>query len=107
MLFDHIGHVMVIPMKKALAVSEFKARCLAVLDEVARTGEGVTLLKRGKPLARVVPAASLDHDHPQHRLHGTLEILGDVVSPVLPVDAWEAEHASVRPRRKRAVKKRT
>lgn len=93
-------------MKKALAVSEFKARCLAVLDEVARTGEGVTLLKRGKPLARVLPAASVDHDHPQRRLAGTIEILGDVVAPALPVDAWEAEHAPTRPRRKRTTKKR-
>jgi prevent-host-death family protein len=106
MLFDHIGHVNMVAMKKALAVSEFKARCLAVLDEVARTGEGVTLLKRGKPLARVVPAASFDHDHPQHRLRGTIEILGDVVAPVLPADAWEVEQAPVQPRRKRAAKKR-
>jgi prevent-host-death family protein len=87
-------------MKKALAVSEFKARCLAVLDEVARTGEGVTLLKRGKPLARVLPVVSAEHEHPQRRLIGTIEILGDVIAPVLEADAWEVERKPARPRRR-------
>ena len=39
-----------------LSASEFKARCLAVLAEVAQTGETVTILKRGRPLARIAPA---------------------------------------------------
>lgn len=74
-----------------LRVSDFKARCLAVLDEVARTGERVVLLRRGKPIAQISPAAGDDADYPQHRLRGTLEIVGDVVEPPLPPDAWEAE----------------
>ncbi|KZD09692.1 type II toxin-antitoxin system Phd/YefM family antitoxin [Oceanibaculum pacificum] len=36
--------------------TEFKAHCLQVMDEVARTGQAVTITKRGKPVARIVPA---------------------------------------------------
>jgi prevent-host-death family protein len=70
--------------------SEFKARCLAILDEVARTGEGITILKRGKPVARLVPVAG-PQAMPQDGLQGSVEILGDVIGPVLPPEAWEAE----------------
>jgi prevent-host-death family protein len=33
--------------------SEFKAKCFAILDEVEETGEPVTILKRGRPVARL------------------------------------------------------
>ena len=39
-----------------MSASQFKAQCLAVLDEVAATGATVVVTKRGKPVARVVPA---------------------------------------------------
>jgi antitoxin (DNA-binding transcriptional repressor) of toxin-antitoxin stability system len=75
-----------------LRVSDFKARCLAVLDEVARTGERVVLLRRGKPIAQISPAVGGEEkEYPQHRLRGTLEIVGDVMEPPLPPEAWEAE----------------
>lgn len=35
--------------------SAFKARCLRLLDEVSRTGEELVILKRGRPVARLVP----------------------------------------------------
>lgn len=38
-----------------MKASEFKARCLAILDEVRDTGREVTITKRGKPVAKVVP----------------------------------------------------
>jgi prevent-host-death family protein len=75
---------------KTLTASDFKAHCLAVLDEVARTGERVTVLKRGRPMAQIVPSVPGDARFPQQRLIGSVEILGDVVSPVLEADAWEA-----------------
>mgnify|MGYP001766876842 CR=1 FL=1 len=71
--------------------SDFKARCLSVLDEVARTGEQVTILKRGKPVARLVPAAGAGASWPQERLKGSVEILGDVISPAVDPGEWEAE----------------
>jgi len=74
---------------RALKISEFKAKCLAVVDQVDRTGEPVTILKRGRAVARVVPAANGER-YPQDSLTGTVEILGDVLAPVLPERAWEA-----------------
>lgn len=39
----------------SIGAGEFKATCLAILDDVARTGRAVVVTKRGKPVARVVP----------------------------------------------------
>lgn len=86
---------------KTLAITAFKARCLAVMDEVARTGESVVVLKRGRPFARVLPAVEAGPEFPQRRLIGTVEAVGDVVSPVLPPGAWEAE-GRIEGRRRRA-----
>ncbi len=41
---------------RSIAASEFKAKCLALLDEVAETKEELVVTKRGKAVARVVPA---------------------------------------------------
>lgn len=41
--------------EKTMSASEFKAKCLAVLDDVATTGRTVVVTKRGKPVARVLP----------------------------------------------------
>lgn len=76
---------------KTIQASEFKAKCLAILDEVAATGEGITILKRGKPVAQLLPATFEIEGYPQPALKGTVEFLGDVVSPTLPPAAWETE----------------
>lgn len=47
---------------RIVSASEFKARCLAMLDEVAATGEDVVITKHGRPVAQVsaaIPPASL------------------------------------------------
>lgn len=77
---------------RSIRASEFKAKCLAILDEVEQTGEPVTILKRGRPVARLVPPELGQRKYPQHALFGTVEILGDVVEPVLPAGDWEAEN---------------
>jgi prevent-host-death family protein len=75
---------------QTISASDLKARCLAVLDEVNRTGEPVTVTKRGRPVAQLVPAPLVDATGD---LAGSVEILGDIVSPALPPDDWEAEDA--------------
>lgn len=70
--------------------TEFKAKCLAILDEVAGTGEAVLILKRGRPVAQLVPPVSSGSQFPQEDLRGSVQITGDVVGPVLPAEAWEA-----------------
>lgn len=76
---------------RSIRASEFKAKCLAILDEVNETGEPVTILKRGRPVARLLPALKEQGRYPQETLRGTVKILGDVLEPVLPPDAWDAE----------------
>jgi prevent-host-death family protein len=75
-------------MSRIIKASEFKAKCLAVLDEVERTRQAVVITKRGKPVAELVP-----HKPPARRelfglLKGRMEIVGDIISPI-DVE-WEA-----------------
>jgi prevent-host-death family protein len=79
---------------KTVAITDFKARCLALLEDVASTGRPLLVTKRGKPLARVVPGAGIAATRPQESLFGTVEVMGDVISPVLPPSAWNA-HAGI------------
>lgn len=74
---------------RSIGAAEFKTKCLAILDEVEQTGEPVTILKRGRAVARLVPPALGKSYYPQRDLFGTVEILGDVIEPV-PAAAWEA-----------------
>lgn len=67
---------------RSIRASELKAKCLAILDEVERTGEPVTILKRGRPVAHIVPPITGQGRYPQEFLRGTVEILGDVLEPV-------------------------
>lgn len=76
---------------RSIKASEFKAKCLAILDEVSRTGEPVLVLKRGRPVARLLPPMKGESKHAQLTLKGTFEILGDVVEPAVPAADWEAE----------------
>jgi len=76
---------------RSIKASEFKARCLAILDEVARTGEPIAVSKRGRIVAEVVrPARAKAMHFPQDTLRGTGRALGDIIAPALPSDAWEA-----------------
>ncbi len=42
---------------RSISASRFKAQCLALLDEVAATGEEIVITKRGRAVARVSPAS--------------------------------------------------
>ena len=84
-LVNQTGHM------KTITASEFKAKCLALLDEVGRTGEVLTILKHGRPVAQLVPPSPRTAGYPQHALRGTVEVLGDIVEPAIEPEAWEAE----------------
>jgi len=75
---------------RSIRASEFKAKCLAILDEVERTGETVTILKRGRAVARLLPPVPAEGRYPQHALFGTVRVVGDIVDPVLPAEDWNA-----------------
>jgi len=87
-------------MKKTNA-SDFKAKCLAILDEVAEAGESYVILKHGKPVARLVPAPPTDLSFPQQGLLGTAHTVGDIISPVVPPEDWEANQPPEKPRARR------
>lgn len=85
---------------RSYSVTAFKAQCLAIVDELSRTGETIVLVRRGKPVARVVGTRLEEEDvPPQHRLRGTVEVLGDLVEPVVPIESWEALRPA-RPRKR-------
>jgi prevent-host-death family protein len=74
-------------MSRMIKASEFKAKCLALLDEVERTGDVIVVTKKGRPVAEVRP-----HRPTKPNIigiwKGKTEILGDIISPV-DVE-WEA-----------------
>ena len=67
-----------------VAISEFKAKCLALLERVRQTKRPLRITRFGKPIADVVPATP---DAGQAAWIGsmkdTMQILGDIVSPVV------------------------
>ena len=73
-----------------IAISEFKATCLKVLEQVRRTGDSVLITRRGEPIALVSPPPP--PEKPSSWLgmfQGQGKIVGDIVSPVLAEEAWE------------------
>lgn len=75
---------------KSIAISEFKATCLAVLEEVRRTGHPVLVTKRGQPIAEIVPASRpADVKRRLGTLAGTARIVGDIISPAVDEEEWE------------------
>jgi prevent-host-death family protein len=73
-------------MKRTMSISEFKARCLALVDEINETGETLVLTKRGTPVAEVVPAAE------PASLAGTVRFLVSDDELIAPLDErWDAD----------------
>jgi prevent-host-death family protein len=69
-------------MSKIVKASEFKAKCLALIDEVASTGETVIVTKNGKPLAELVPHKRAGKPSPFGILKDELKVTGDIISPI-------------------------
>jgi prevent-host-death family protein len=76
---------------KTIKASDFKAKCLQIMNEVAESGTVVVITKNGKPVAQLVPvvsrAATLAGAH-----QGRIRITGDIVGPL--GESWNAECSS-------------
>ena len=72
---------------RTIKASEFKAKCLKLMDEVAESGEEIVITKNGKPVARLV-AYREKPDTWFGRDREILQITGDIISPI-DVE-WEA-----------------
>lgn len=92
-----------------ITASEFKAKCLRLMEHVRSTGESISITKRGVEVARLDPPAT--KQKPWERLRGTGHVIGDIVSPILRDEDFDAftgrelRHSngikSKRPRRKK------
>jgi prevent-host-death family protein len=67
---------------KTVAAAEFKAKCLALIDRVHNEGEPITITKRGRTVARLVPAGD-DEAQPWLRVRGTLRKYADPFAPAV------------------------
>jgi prevent-host-death family protein len=68
---------------KTIAATEFKAKCLDLLDRVEATREPIIVTKRGRAVAQVIPIV---HDRPKS-LRGSVTFHGDIVGPIS--EDWE------------------
>jgi prevent-host-death family protein len=74
---------------KSMPAGEFKARCLRIMEQVRTTRQPVVITKRGRPVAKLVPVGK-DGDDIFGCLKGVFEIVGDIESPLVPPEDWEA-----------------
>jgi prevent-host-death family protein len=75
---------------REIGASDFKARCLALIDEVGETSSPIVISKRGRRVAQLVPYISVEEAIPQETLHGTATFTGDVEGPVTSPEEWDA-----------------
>jgi prevent-host-death family protein len=75
-------------MPQQIAAGEFKARCLHLLDEVQRSRKEILITKRGRPVARLLPA---DAKPPAllGRMKGSIDIHGSLIEPIGEI--WDAD----------------
>ena len=74
-----------------IAISEFKAKCLAVLERVRSTKKPIRVTRFGKPVAEVVPPTSVEERSSWiGSMKNSMRITGDIVSPATDEDEWEA-----------------
>lgn len=85
---DHVGMTMTMdPSGAEIAAGRFKAVCLQLLDEVAQTRQPITVTKRGRPVARLVP---VDPPTPLFgALAGSVGRYDDLVAPI--DEEWDAQ----------------
>ena len=75
---------------KTIPAGTFKARCLAIMDEVQAKREAIVITKRGKPVAKLVPVEK-EKDDIFGFMKGKLTVLGDVVSPIIDPADWDTD----------------
>ena len=76
---------------KEVAISEFKAKCLGILEQVRKTRKPIRITRFGEPVAEIVPPTP--KPRPKSWLGfmaGTAEIVGDIVGPAGSLDDWDA-----------------
>ena len=74
-----------------ISASEFKAKCLAIIERVRKTKKPVRITRHGKPVAELVPPSPTVKGRDWiGSMEGTIKITGDIVSPVIDLNDFEA-----------------
>ena len=74
---------------KQIAISEFKTKCLSLLEQVQKTKSPIRITRFGKPIAEVIPVSPVRPGDWIGSMKGRMEILGDIVSPADEETEWE------------------
>ena len=74
---------------KEVAISEFKAKCLSLLDQVQKTKQSIRITRRGRPVAEVGPPTPVPSSDWMGSMKGKSKILGDIISPASDESDWE------------------
>jgi prevent-host-death family protein len=76
---------------KEVAISEFKAKCLGILEEVRKTRRPIRVTRFGKPVAEVIPpTAEKNKGKRLGSMAGSMKIVGDIVGPTGSLNDWKA-----------------
>lgn len=75
--------------QRTVGATEFKTKCLALLDEVDQGGGTIVVTKRGRPVAVIAPAPKVAWKSPKGSWVGKMKILGDIVNTDSS-ELWEA-----------------
>ncbi len=75
---------------KDIPISKFKAKCLRLIEQVHKTRQPLRITRHGLPVAEVVPAGPDRKRKFVGDMVGTIEILGDIVSPIIDLEDIEA-----------------
>ena len=73
---------------RVVSAIEFKAKCLAFLDEIEQDGGAITITRRGRPVAVLGPAKKRAWKSPRDSWAGRAKIVGDIVNAETP-SLWE------------------
>ena len=72
-----------------ITISEFKAKCLALIDQVQKTKKPLVITRFGKPVAEVIPPSPKPTADWMGSMKDEMKILGDIVSPATDESEWE------------------
>jgi prevent-host-death family protein len=75
---------------KEVAISEFKAKCLGLLEQVRKTRQPLRVTRHGKAVAEIVPPTAVtDRARLMDSMKGKMKFLGDIISPANDENEWE------------------
>lgn len=83
-IIDDYNTIVVMEDTETMTISEFKATCLRVIEQIRKTGRKLIITKNGAPAVMVVPAPTFSESKQSYRgsAKGNLKINGDILSPL-------------------------